>query len=284
MSWLESMEKWWQELQVYPPSVRQFVDQEMVRLNVTPEEYYWAYCYCGEDHLVYAFRFLEFVREFYSVTWTSWLSGMQKDEPHKDLIAAGKLFSGTHPPTPSSDRDLCLNLPTRPQNDPNRRFLYQEEEVRYVGSIEIIGKSDYIGQVVSSLALLSNKAPEEFGLVLRYIGRIREWFQSGITVYEIPPVFFMSRKVAFSSLTWGAGCIAHEAWHSKLYHEYKASHPTEVVPGHIYHGQDIEMECNKIQISALRKMKAPESEIAWVGSLDGSHWNQGWGEEHLRPY
>lgn len=76
----------------------------------------------------------------------------------------------------------------------------------------------------------------------------------------------------------------HEASHSKLYNDYKASHQAEMVPGHIYHGQDIELECNRIQLSALPKCGAPSFEINYLCSQDGSHWNQGWGDEELRPY
>jgi len=146
-------------------------------------------------------------------------------------------------------------------------------------NIEIVGPVDFIVQVKAGLDLLKEKAVKEFDVVSLYIGRIEQappppTAQSGMAAYESPPTYYLGRKTAFYSLTWCAGCIAHDAYHSKLYHEYLKSFPDKPVPDSIWSGTLVELDCNKFQLGVCLKISAPEHEIKHLKSLDGTHWKQ----------
>jgi hypothetical protein len=90
--------------------------------------------------------------------------------------------------------------------------------------------------------------------------------------YDDPPTFDLSQKTASYSDTWCAGSIAHDTYHSKLYHEYLDAHEGSV-PDEVWSGQAKELECIHYQASVLREIGAPPSEITYVDHLDGSHFD-----------
>lgn len=136
--------------------------------------------------------------------------------------------------------------------------------------VSISGLAQFKNQVTSALAILAKKAPQEYQMIKKYIGRIEENERSGMLAYEEPPVYQLSLQTAFYSLTWCAGTIAHDAYHSKLYHDYKEEHG-EPVPYQQWAGFEAEIECIAYQIATLKKISAPENEIEYCISLDGTH-------------
>ena len=136
--------------------------------------------------------------------------------------------------------------------------------------IEVVGSVKFIDQVKRALVLIRDKAPDGFITVKKYIGRIEESDHSGMGAYLVPPTFHFSGKSAFYSLTWCAGDIAHDAYHSKLYNDYKEANG-EPVPDSVWMGKDIEIKCLKYQSDILEKIGAPKNEIEYVKSLDGSY-------------
>lgn len=136
--------------------------------------------------------------------------------------------------------------------------------------IEIVGSSEFKQQVENALTLLRQNAPEEYEIVQRYVGKIEENERSGMFVDKDPPVYQMSLKTALHSITWCAGTIAHDAYHSKLYHDYKEKHGNPV-PYDEWAGFDAEKKCIEFQLTTLRKIKAPQNEIDYCISLDGTH-------------
>lgn len=138
--------------------------------------------------------------------------------------------------------------------------------------IEVLGSREFIAQVTTALDLLRNQAPEEYELIRGNVGRIRQGQHSGMAAYEEPPTYEMNDRTAFYSLTWCASTIAHDAYHSKLYHDYKTSFG-EPVPEDVWTGQQAELECMEFQAEVLRKIGAPEGEIRYLNSLDGTHYD-----------
>jgi len=113
-------------------------------------------------------------------------------------------------------------------------------------TIEIIGPDDFVSRVKEALSLLEQKSHAEFLTVKANIGRIEQappppTSQSGMAAYEDPPTFYLGRKTAFYSLTWCASCIAHDAYHSKLYHDYKSEFPGKPVPDSVWGGPPVEL-------------------------------------------
>jgi hypothetical protein len=90
--------------------------------------------------------------------------------------------------------------------------------------------------------------------------------------YDDPPTFDLSPKTANYSETWCAGSIAHDTYHSKLYHEYLDAHEGPV-PDEEWGGKAKELECNRFQARVLKDIGAPDYEITYVSHLDGSHFD-----------
>jgi hypothetical protein len=146
-----------------------------------------------------------------------------------------------------------------------KRFLREQEQTTEFESIQIVGRPLFTSNVLKALKLIQEKAEEDYELTLYYIGQIRQWYQGGILLYAYPPTYFMAARTAISSITWCASCIAHETWHSKLYHDYWIQNPGDYhVPHEVYGGQAIEIECNKYQLQVGQKIGMPESEIEWL--------------------
>src|SRR5688572_9506659 len=85
---------------------------------------------------------------------------------------------------------------------------------------EIVGSLQFSNQVHHALLLLRSRDTNAYGMVTNYIGRIEQGKRSGMWAYKSPPTYEMSDSTAFYSLTWCAATIAHDSFHSKLYHDY----------------------------------------------------------------
>jgi hypothetical protein len=139
------------------------------------------------------------------------------------------------------------------------------------GGIEIMGDTEFIQQTRTALALLEQKAPDAFRKVQIYIGRIEQGEHSGMWAWEDPPRYEVGDATAFFSVTWYASTIAHDATHSELYARYQAAHPGESVPRTAYGGVEIERFCISYQIEVSRQISAPQNEIDYLSTLDGTH-------------
>lgn len=145
-------------------------------------------------------------------------------------------------------------------------------ETEYYDEMELMGNARFILQVQSSLHLLMEKAPDEYAMVKKYIKIIKLGEKSGMWAHVNPPIYVMSEKSAYASITWCASIIAHDSYHSKLYHEYESEHPG-YVPAEVWTGVEAERRCNEHQLKVLEKIGAPGSEIEYLKSLDGTHFD-----------
>jgi hypothetical protein len=128
--------------------------------------------------------------------------------------------------------------------------------------IEIIGGDKFRSQIVAALILLKTKSPAAFQIVTNNIGVIEESEHSGMLADQTPPVFEFNDRSAFYSLTWCAGDIVHDSFHSKLYHDYQKSH-SGTVPADVWMGHDAEVKCLKHQTQELKDIGAPDSEVTY---------------------
>jgi hypothetical protein len=156
-------------------------------------------------------------------------------------------------------------------------FPRQHESI--FDGVQVRGNKEFIQQVEASLTLLRDKSPDAFALTRQYVKRIRQSRRSGMRAYANPPTFDLGNKTAHHSVTWCAGSIAHDAFHSKLYHEYREANG-EPVPDDAWCGQARELECNNFQLGVLKDIGAPEYEVSYLSGLDGTHFDvDGDGEE-----
>ena len=139
------------------------------------------------------------------------------------------------------------------------------------GGIKIKGNSEFITQTRAAFTLLEKKDPEAFIKIQTYVGIIEEGEHSGMWAWEVPPRYEVNDVTAFYSVTWYASTIAHDATHSELYAQYAASHPGEFVPEEAYGGVEIERFCIGYQTEVARHIGAPQSEIDYLLTLDGTH-------------
>lgn len=141
--------------------------------------------------------------------------------------------------------------------------------------ISIEGDDKCHSDTLAALSLLADKAPAHYATVTKYVGIIRCVTQgSGMAAYNDPPLYMVGDATRTSGTLWYAGTIAHDAGHSKLYHDYLDAHPGQVVPGDVWTGESAEAACLDAQYDALQQMGAPQSTLDYVkGIINSSYWN-----------
>ena len=132
--------------------------------------------------------------------------------------------------------------------------------------IKIEGTEKFHTAISNALVLLETKAPAAYQIVTNNIGIIRESEHSGMAANENPPVFQVNDVSAFYSPTWCASIIAHDSFHSKLYHDYQKAHAGNV-PDDIWIGHAAEIKCLKHQTQVLKDIGAPEKEITYCSNI-----------------
>ena len=130
----------------------------------------------------------------------------------------------------------------------------------------IQGPPQFSAQVERALQLLKTQSPQAYLVVTNQVGIIRQGKHSGMRASQKPPVFDLNDRSAFYSVTWCAGVIAHDSFHSKLYHDYKREHWL-FVPRKIWTGREAEAKCLEHQLRVLTDISAPESEISYCKAV-----------------
>jgi hypothetical protein len=136
-------------------------------------------------------------------------------------------------------------------------------------------RPDFFVRVRAALTLLRDKAPADLKVIEKFVGRIREvdaWHLSGMNPLSDPPTFSLSITTARISVTWAAGAIAHDACHSKQWHDYSFKHETKWVPDSVWTGRVAELRCIAYQIEIMEKIGAPPAEIEILRRQDGLHY------------
>ena len=100
---------------------------------------------------------------------------------------------------------------------------------------------------------------------------IREGEHSGMWASETPPTFELNDITAFTSQTWCAATIAHDSFHSKLYHDYLKAHGGPV-PYSVWEGMKAEQQCMKYQLDVMEHIGATKREMDWATKeADGNY-------------
>lgn len=128
--------------------------------------------------------------------------------------------------------------------------------------ISVRGDADFSARVRGALALLKERASDDYRVIRAYVPMIVQAQRSGIAAHLKTPIFFLNKHTAMRSATWCAGMIAHEACHMKL----KSS-------GREYAGRNAELSCMAYQTEVMKKLGAPSAETDRITSQDGSHYD-----------
>ncbi|MBI4836309.1 MAG: S-layer homology domain-containing protein [Candidatus Abawacabacteria bacterium] len=153
--------------------------------------------------------------------------------------------------------------------------LFSSPQSPMVSYPQIIGDTDCNNQSRLALDLLRTLSPSHFSFVRRYIGIIEcVPTGSGMYVEESPPRYQAGQATRDAGTIWYASTMVHDACHSQQYQSYLQAHPSSTVPREVHFGREPEIECNTIQIAALRNLRASTETINYVqNNIDSEYWN-----------
>lgn len=123
-----------------------------------------------------------------------------------------------------------------------------------IEGIEVQGSREFVLRTQQSLQLL--QSTPQFAVVRPYFGAIRQGKRSGMDVYADPPTYEVGFPTWSHSALWYASTIAHDAYHSKLYHD-----------GEVWTGKEAERVCLKFQREVLIELKAGNELILYLDQL-----------------
>lgn len=135
-------------------------------------------------------------------------------------------------------------------------------------AITIMGDEEFTERTRNALSLIEKDAPAFYKLVTTYIGIIQSAEKSGMRAYANPPTFEVGLRTSRASVSWYASSIVHDAYHSKLYNDYRKKN-NGPVPSEIWTGRKAEDACLSVQEDFLKTIHAPEHQIRHV--QNGKH-------------
>jgi len=162
----------------------------------------------------------------------------------------------------------------------------QMGERAFAAEVQIAGSAKFTNQVCRALALLKTRDAEAYAIVTNNVGRIREADRSGMWAYQTPPTYDMSDATAFASVTWCAATIAHDSFHSKLYHDFQKTRGGEV-PDAVWIGTAAEQQCMKHQLAVMERIGAAKHEIDYARKEADGHYakdNESWQDYEKRKW
>jgi hypothetical protein len=151
---------------------------------------------------------------------------------------------------------------------------------------EIAGSLQFSNQVHQALLLLRSRDTNAYAIVTNYVGRIQQGERSGMWAYKTPPTYEIADSTTFYSLTWCAATIAHDSFHSKLYHDHRKRHDGSV-PDSVWTGRAAERQCMKHQLLVMERIGASKREIDYAKKQTDGHYakdNETWEEYRKRKW
>jgi hypothetical protein len=159
---------------------------------------------------------------------------------------------------------LVARLVTRPC------FRLRTSEI--VHGVEISGSDEFLSRTKEALDLL--RPTPFFSDIQRTIALITQGKRSGMKASAKKPTFVVGKPTWRHSALWYAGAIAHDSYHSKLYHEVRAITGKQP-PADCWTGSDAEKKCLAFQIEVLQSLHADENTVAYLKKLEKNPNYQG---------
>ena len=128
---------------------------------------------------------------------------------------------------------------------------------KYQLPILIFGPDEFVEKTEEALFLIREKSPRSYELVTNYVSIIQRAEKSGMRAFNNPPTFQVGSRTAQSNLRWYASTIVHDAYHSKLYNDYRKKFNRKV-PSEIWTGRNAENSCLSAQEGFMKDVGAPE--------------------------
>jgi hypothetical protein len=159
---------------------------------------------------------------------------------------------------------LVARLVTRPC------FRLRTSEI--VHGVEISGSDEFLSRTKEALDLL--RPTPFFSEIQRTIALITQGKRSGMRAYAKRPAFVVGKRTWSHSALWYAGAIAHDSYHSKLYHDTRES-SGEKPPADCWTGIEAEKKCLAFQIKVLEMLNADAETVAYLEELEKNPAYQG---------
>jgi len=144
--------------------------------------------------------------------------------------------------------------------------------------IRINGTAAFRARTREALQLLSSHSC--FEIVHGHVALIQQGTRSGMKAWAKQPTFTVGKPTWQHSVLWYAGAIAHDAYHSKLYHEAKRESGGERPGADTWTGTDAERKCLRFQRQVLIGLNAEPMIIDYIDKqLENPAYqgrNQGW--------
>jgi hypothetical protein len=140
--------------------------------------------------------------------------------------------------------------------------LLAAKRTENISGIEVRGGTKFRGCTREALTLLSETAA--LALVQAYVKVIRQGKRSGMRAWARRPTFVVGRATWQHSPLWYAGAIAHDAYHSKLYHTASKNNGGDAPAPHTWTGADAEKQCLAFQYAVLESLNSDENTLRYV--------------------
>jgi len=151
--------------------------------------------------------------------------------------------------------------------------------------IEIIGSNNFKQEITKALELIKQVSPQDYKMVtdnIQIIRYVKNHSNHGVLPQLQKPTFDVSDKDISHCTMWTASIIIHDAYHSKLYNEYKQLNPNKPVPDAVWMGEKAEKQCMDVQKNFLIKAKAPKNLIDYIDKVSNDIFNpQYWTSKQL---
>lgn len=136
--------------------------------------------------------------------------------------------------------------------------------------IAIQGNKEFVDHTQKALKLL--KSTSTYAVIAPYLGIIKEGAISGMRAYDEIPTYEVGQETWKHSDVWYASTIAHDGYHSLLFHEAKKRGETssDTDPWHtdVWTGNAAEKQCLEIQRKTLEELVAEKNLIDYVKNLE----------------
>jgi hypothetical protein len=141
--------------------------------------------------------------------------------------------------------------------------LFDRRKSSSFAGIQLVGNAAFRARSLEALQLLSSRS--YFEVVQQHIAFIKQGARTGMRAWAKPPAFVVGKATWQHSVLWYASAIAHDAYHSKLYHEAKTG-GSEPPPG-TWTGAAAEKQCLLFQRQVLIALDADPMMIAYIEEL-----------------
>jgi hypothetical protein len=150
-----------------------------------------------------------------------------------------------------------------------RNFFYTSQTI---DGIEVRGRAEFIRATREALEVLENNI--HFPEVQRHVSIIKQGRRSGMHANARRPTFVVGKRTWSHSPLWYAGAIAHDAYHSKLYHDAKAA-AGRTPAADCWTGKEAERKCLAFQIETVKALGAEPRTVAYLEELRKNPTYQG---------